>query len=141
MDAARFDCATRALAGTDRRRVLGGLLGLLGLLGLMLDSSSASSAAGKDRKRRNGRQGGETCQDTRRPGEACEQTCQCKDQYRCGAPRPTPAERGACGQNLQAKAVCCREEGGQLWHEFLRVLRLVELRHRPVREALGEPSN
>jgi hypothetical protein len=108
MEATRFDRATRVLAGTDRRRVLGSLLGLV------LATSAGSSAAKKNHKQKHGKnapRGADTCQDNRRRGEACEQACQCKGNYRCGAPRPTQAERDTCGQNLESKEVCCAGKG------------------------------
>jgi hypothetical protein len=50
------------------------------------------------------------CDATRKRGQACDRTCQCRGDYHCGQPR-VPEERDECGQNLNATKVCCAGKG------------------------------
>jgi hypothetical protein len=95
VDGSRFDCWTRTLSTGDRRRVLAGMLGLV-----------AAAMPGRSLGTRND----PDCDATRKRGQACERTCQCRGDYHCGRPR-VPEERDECGQNLNADRVCCAGKG------------------------------
>jgi hypothetical protein len=104
MDGSRFDILARSFATSGtRRRLLSRLLGgvVLGAPLALLGQGEASADCNADRRR----------------GDACTDKCQCRGDFRCGAPR-LEDQRAECGQNEDPDLdpdpdlkVCCLGQG------------------------------
>jgi len=105
MDGSHFDTLARSIAyGGTRRRLMTRLLGGV-VLGAPLALLGQGDHAAKGKKG-GGRGASADCNGDRRRGDACTDSCQCRGDYRCGAPRPA-GQRVECGQNQDAREVCC----------------------------------
>jgi hypothetical protein len=114
MDGSHFDTLARSIAyGGTRRRLMTRLLGgvVLGApLALLGQGDHAAKGKKGKGKKRGGRGASADCNGDRRRGDACTDSCQCRGDYRCGAPRPA-GQRVECGQNQDAREVCCLGQG------------------------------
>src|SRR5829696_8870314 len=86
MDGSHFDTLARSIAyGGTRRRLMIRLLGGV-VLGAPLALLGQGDHAAKGKKG-GGRGASADCNGDRRRGDACTDSCQCRGDYRCGAPR------------------------------------------------------
>jgi hypothetical protein len=114
MDGSHFDTLARSFATSGtRRRLLSRLLGgvVLGAPLVLLGPGDRAAKGKKGHGKKGAPRGAsDDCNANRRRGEACQDSCQCRGDFRCGAPR-LEDQREECGQNQEAREVCCLGQG------------------------------